>query len=359
MLSTAFEAATDESEVLARLSALCGDKGLDALSSRLRSLARFVGSDMRKIDGDLSGLLESKPRSVVERGALHLLRQGGKRLRPLCVALAARLGKGFGPSAHELAIAVELVHNATLLHDDVVDLGERRRGEATARALYGNAASIFAGDWLLIEALRRVHRAGVPQVLEQLLGTIDEMIAAEALQLEGRGKLTLSHEAYFRVVEGKTASLFRWALMAGGRAGGLDEATCARLCDYGHALGVAFQLTDDVLDYTGNPALVGKALLSDLREGKLTFPLLIALERDPSLAALLEEHLAIREDEGTPEEIRRRVLACVESSGAIAYATNLARSYAERAIASIQGVSEGKAREALTTVALATVYREM
>src|SRR5262249_22155884 len=148
---------------------------------------------------------------------------------PLCVALAARAGNGFGAAARQLAVAVELVHTATLLHDDVVDVGDTRRGAPAARVVYGNAASIFAGDWLLVEALRRVRAAAVPDALDRLLDIIEEMIMAESTQLDRRGVMVADRAAYFRVVEGKTASLFRWALWAGGRAGGLDERACRAL----------------------------------------------------------------------------------------------------------------------------------
>src|SRR5213076_2069185 len=165
--------------------------------------------------------LVARGTDVVSRSVGHLLDLDGKRLRPLCVALGARAGAGFTGPARELAVAVELVHTATLLHDDVVDLGEKRRGADTARAVYGNAASIFAGDWLLIEALRRVRHAGVRGLLDRLLDVIEEMIIAESVQLEGRRRADLGRAAWMRVAEGKTASLFRWAMLAGGRAGGL------------------------------------------------------------------------------------------------------------------------------------------
>src|SRR5439155_11378446 len=123
----------------------------------------------------------------------------GKHLRPLCVALASRLGAGFTAPARSLAVAVELVHSATLLHDDVVDVADRRRGEPSARIVYGNAASIFAGDWLLVAALRRIAATGIDGLLERMLAVIDDMIAAESLQLERRGRLAGDRDDYFRI----------------------------------------------------------------------------------------------------------------------------------------------------------------
>src|SRR5262249_20100903 len=154
--------------------------------------------------------------------------------------------------ARAYAVAVELVHNATLLHDDVVDLGDKRRGADTARVVYGNAASIFAGDFLLIEALRRIQAAGLPAVLDKGLDVIRQMVIAETLQLESRGRVRSSIDDYFRIVEGKTASLFQWAMFAGARAGGVSPEIEGALETYGLKLGVAFQLVDDVLDVAGD-----------------------------------------------------------------------------------------------------------
>src|SRR5262249_38017531 len=145
---------SESPDVMARLGELCQLRGLPGLADRLQLLGEIAGEDLMWCEAELEAL--PRYQSPVFSSATHLLDLGGKRLRPLCVALAARAGIGFGPAARELAVAVELVHSATLLHDDVVDLGTMRRGAPTARAVYGNAASIFAGDWLLIEALRRV-----------------------------------------------------------------------------------------------------------------------------------------------------------------------------------------------------------
>ena len=220
---------TTDTSVMDRLGAGCRDAGLDRLAERMAMLRDIAATDLRAVEAALAELPVSG--TVVVRGALHLVALGGKRLRPLCVALAARAGRGFGPAAHELAVAVELVHNATLLHDDVVDLGDVRRGAPTTRALYGNAASIFAGDWLLTEALRRVRRADVPGTLDRLLDVIQDMIAAESQQLENRGRLVADRgdlQAVHRRA-GKTAALFRWAMDAGARAGGLAEPHCQAL----------------------------------------------------------------------------------------------------------------------------------
>jgi len=275
-------------------------------------------------------------------------------LRPLCVALASRTGEGFSAAARHLATAVELVHSATLLHDDVVDLGHVRRGQPTARMIYGNAASVFAGDWLLIEALREVRRAQVPGALDELLSVIEEMIRAEAIQLEARGSIVADRETYFAIVRGKTASLFRWALFAGARAGGLDPAAARALERYGENLGIAFQIVDDALDLAGDTATLGKSLFSDLREGKITYPLIVALERDPEMAPLLEAAIS---DASADADVSLRVLASLRRTGACAAALDLAKHHARVAVAELEGAPPSEARHLLALVAEATTER--
>jgi len=179
---------TDAStDVLTSLRAVCDSRGLDDLSAHLADLADLVKWDMTALEEGIQSLPVGE--SVVHKSAHHLLQIAGKRLRPMCVVLASRLGDGLDAKTREFGVAVELVHCATLLHDDVVDAGDQRRGMPAARTLFGNAASIFAGDWLLVDALRRVRAAEMPDVLVRLLDIIDEMIFAEAIQLENRGKI--------------------------------------------------------------------------------------------------------------------------------------------------------------------------
>lgn len=351
------ETATDPrgEGVLTRLSSICATNGLDGLAGRLGDLTGWVGGDVARIEASLGELALAD--DVVGQSAGHLLRRPGKRLRPMCVALAARAGSGFDASARELAVAVELVHAATLLHDDVVDLGDVRRGAPTARTVYGNAASIFAGDWLLVEALRRVRGAAVPDTLERLLEVIDEMIRAEAVQLERRGRVDTTRESWLQVVEGKTAALFRWAMFAGGRAGGLDTESCRALETYGMHLGVAFQAVDDVLDLTGDAAVTGKALFVDLREGKMTWPLIVAAERDPSLSADLARIVALPEGDDDAE-LKARVLGSLARTDAVRDCMALARERATRAVDFLSALPPGRAIDALATVAEAAVARQ-
>lgn len=343
-------------EILERLQSLCGENDLPDLEAKLADLAAFVGSDLAPIDEALRAVSGER---AAHQGAAHLLSLGGKRLRPICVALAAKLGRGFDERALSLAVAVELVHAATLLHDDVIDMADTRRGKPTARAIWGNSVSIYAGDWLLIEALRRVSAVGIPDLLTTLFDVIEEMIVSESIQLESRGKLDVDRDRWHRVAEGKTAALFRYGMRAGGRVAGLSDEEIAALEAYGSHLGFAFQAVDDVLDFGGDPERTGKALFTDLREGKATYPLILAVEREPSAAALLRELVDASEEELAAGMGARysEVLALLERTQALEDARAFAFEQADRAIAALGRWPKGPAIDALTTVARAAVAR--
>ena len=343
-------------EPLGRLGAVCARRGVPGLAARLLELRRWIAEDMEGVEAELARLPRGS--SAVRRSAHHLLDLGGKRLRPACVALAARLGSGFGEAARDCAVAVELIHNASLLHDDVIDLGSRRRGAATARAVYGNAASVVAGNWLLVTALERVERTGLPGIVGRTLATIGEMIVGETIQLENRGRLEPSREDYFRVIRGKTAALFRWALFHGGVAGGLARRDCLALERYGSHLGVAFQLVDDLLDYTGDAGRTGKPLFADLREGKMTYPLLLGLERDASLRPLAAEVLAGPADAALPAGLGDRVREALVACGGLDDCRALAVKEARAGIACLEPIADGTGRAALVALAEALVHRD-
>lgn len=354
MTTTLPDLAAKPDEVFENLEGVCAVRGLDSLAGRLLDLRIWLEGDLAEIERALR--VAATGDSLAQKAARHLLDQDGKRLRPICVALSARTGTGFTAAARTYAVAVELVHNATLLHDDVVDVGDLRRGSPAARVVYGNAASIFAGDWLLTDALCRIQGAGQPEVLARMLEVIKEMVIAESLQLARRGKVHSSPTDYFRIVDGKTASLFRWAMFAGARAGGVDTSAAAALEAYGQKVGVAFQLVDDLLDFAGDPAATGKSLLTDLREGKMTYPLILAIERDPDLAPLLE-HFCAAEDAAMDPDLATRIARTMSSAGITEDCLALADRLCHEAIRSLSVLPPSRARAALEAVALATPRR--
>ena len=299
-------------DVLTPLEQATAREGLAVLAQRLAELRTFLADDLGALESTLSTLIPEKE-NLAHHAAAHLLEQPGKRVRPICVFLAAQCGTFTSESVEKLrmlAVAAELVHAATLLHDDVIDQGMDRRGAPTARVVYGNAASVLGGDHLLLEALDRVRQVGEPTLLASLLQVISQMVAGEALQLERRGRFEPDPDTYNRVVNAKTAALFRWAMSAGATVGGLPAATVEALGGAGAALGIAFQLVDDALDLAGDPKVLGKDGLLDLREGKLTWPLIIACERDPGLQTLLAtvaNDPGLLDDPARCERLRRRL----------------------------------------------------
>ena len=342
-------------EVFGSLSRACEARGAHSMTDRLTDISRWLEQDLADVERAISSIGKSGD-TAAEKSARHLLDRGGKRLRPICVALAARMGTGFNEAARTFAIAVELVHNATLLHDDVVDLGDVRRGAPAARMIYGNAASIFGGDWLLVEALTRIQAVAMPGVTDRFLAVIREMVIAEAWQLERRGRLNATAREYFEIVRGKTASLFRLAMFAGARAGGTPDDVCAALEEYGTHLGLAFQIVDDVLDFDGDGAELGKTLLTDLREGKMTYPLIVASQKSPQMAPLLAE-VAAAEETALDPDLARRITAIVRETHATKIALDLATEMCAEANNCLSRLPAGRARDALAGVALATPTR--
>jgi len=279
-------ATSPRTNVLADLGTAAHRSGVLPLAQRLARIRQWLGDDLALLEADLDATASGP--DLAHKAARHLLERPGKRVRPLAVYLASMTAAGAdaaGPAdgVKHLAVAAELVHAATLLHDDVIDEGTERRGATTARLVYGNSASVLAGDHLLVTALQRVTETGQTETLAELLACIGDMVAAEALQLKLRGTFVPDRDLYMEVIDGKTAALFRWAMRAGGRAAGHSPQVVDALGDAGRALGIAFQLVDDVLDLDGDPRVTGKNSLNDLREGKLTWPLIVACERDKSL----------------------------------------------------------------------------
>jgi octaprenyl-diphosphate synthase len=335
-------------------------QGLGPLSQRLAELRSWLSDDLAELE---AALVEVEQAQVgldgcgTRQAMLHLLARRGKQIRPLCVILAARLGgHSMDATVRHLAVACELVHAATLLHDDVIDNSDMRRGAPASRILYGNSASILAGDHLLVEALRRVHQTGHTALVGALLDVISRMVSAEALQLERRGKFLPDRDVYMRVIAGKTAGLFVWGLEAGAQVAQMDAAARKALAGVGHSLGLAFQLVDDVLDLDGDPQQTGKAALADIREGKATWPLILAAERDDKVRQQLMDLAA---DDSLPltGAPAQALIDAVRRSGAISATRTLALSQAEAACQQLAALPAGRARTALELVVQSAVYR--
>jgi octaprenyl-diphosphate synthase len=242
----------------------------------------------------------------------------------------------------ELSVVVEIVHSSTLLHDDVIDEGDERRGARTSRLMYGNAVSVLAGDVLLVHALKRISQVA-PELMGDLLDTMMALVSGEVVQLRGRNRVDVSEQTYESILRDKTASLFRFAAAGAARLSGVSKKKELAVAEFGERLGMAFQLIDDVLDYSGTKT--GKTLCADLREGKVTLPLVLAAAEDPSLEQVVARAHA-GEDE-VMQEIRQRVL----QSGACEQVKRRAQVQTEKAIAALSAVEDSPAKSLLVQVA--------
>lgn len=259
-------------------------------TAQTHTSARHAGEYMGQIHALLSEALPQleaelerasrRGPSPLDKAAQQLLFAGGKRVRPLACLLVTRACGGDASRAIPLAAAVELIHSATLLHDDVIDEGEERRGRPASRVLWGNLVSVLSGDLLLTSALELVQSSGVEGAMSDVLATMQQLIGGEVAQLKARGREDLGIEGYLEIVRGKTASLFANACRAGARVAGAKPEVIEALGRFGERVGVAFQIIDDILDLSGIPHEVGKRLGHDLAEGKTTLPLALALAHD-------------------------------------------------------------------------------
>lgn len=336
---------------LESLGDLAGDARVgDCARQNLEQVTDALSVDLAWLGSELADACDRGP-SPASESAAHLVNAGGKRVRPVAVFLSAAAANGLSgdraPRARSIALAAELIHSATLLHDDVIDDSRERRGRETSRVVWGNAVSVLAGDLLLTHALEVVHAIEDGKVLGDLLATLRKMVEGEIVQLRGRASLDLSELTYERVVQGKTASLFAWACRSGARAAHGDERVAAALGAYGAHVGVAFQIVDDLLDLVGDPARTGKSLLGDVKEGKPTLPLLRAIARAPSI---LERVRRLR-DGAADEALAAEIASAIVASGACDEVRSRALAESNRALAALEGVPRGSAREALARVA--------
>ncbi len=237
-----------------------------------------IAPDLALVEASLRDRLESKVELIGVLGA-HLLSSGGKRLRPALVLLSAELCGYTGPRRIELAAALELLHTATLLHDDVVDLAEVRRGRPAANAIWGNRRAVLAGDFLYARASSIIVEDGNLEIVESYARTIRLMAEGELLQLERSFDVDITEAHYFEVIERKSATLLSNCCEIGSLLGGVTRGERNRIREYGRQLGLAFQLRDDCLDYESDLEDLGKQPLADVREGKVTLPLILALKR--------------------------------------------------------------------------------
>jgi octaprenyl-diphosphate synthase len=313
----------------------------------------LIVDDMAEVDRVIRARLHSEV-ALVNQVSEYIIHSGGKRLRPALVLLAANALGYRGDNHHEMAAVVEFIHTATLLHDDVVDNSDKRRGRDTANALFGNAASVLVGDFLYSRAFQmmvRVHNMRVMEVLSEATNIIAE---GEVLQLMNCNDPDIDEAAYLQVIRYKTAKLFEAAGRLGAIVMGSPRATEDALGNYGMHLGTAFQIVDDILDYSGAPEMIGKNVGDDLAEGKPTLPLLFAMKHaSPEEAGIIRAAIL----EGDASHFQD-ILGIVRRTGALDHAHRQAEAEADLAREAIRLLPDSQYKSALLELATFAVARE-
>jgi octaprenyl-diphosphate synthase len=321
----------------------------------IQALAR---TDMAAVDALIRRRLASDV-VLINQVAEYIIGAGGKRLRPMLLLLAAgSLGqhadKDIGPDAHQLAAVIEFIHTATLLHDDVVDESDLRRGRRTANAVWGNAASVLVGDFLYSRSFQLMVELDRVEVMRILADTTNLIAEGEVLQLLHVRNPDTDEAAYLRVIERKTAVLFAAATRLGALLAGADGAVQQRLHDYGLNLGYAFQIADDVLDYTSDAGTLGKNLGDDLAEGKATLPLIHAIGHSD---APVRNQLRAAIEHGDTSALPQ-VLDAIQATGGLEYSRERARGYADLAERALDGLDDNDYLAALRGLARYAVNRD-
>ncbi|HWA90929.1 MAG TPA: polyprenyl synthetase family protein [Rhizomicrobium sp.] len=317
--------------------------------SPVERLHALVAADMTATDRLIHERMGSTVATLIPDLARHLIDSGGKRLRPLLTLAAARLGGYSGQGHVRLAAAVEFIHTATLLHDDVVDESSLRRGKVSANIVWGNKPSVLVGDFLFSRAFQLMVETGSLTVLDILAGASAIIAEGEVLQLKSANNLGVTEEDYLRVVSAKTAALFAAAAESGAVIAGQTDAKIAAMRDYGQNLGIAFQLVDDALDYSGRQALMGKSVGDDFREAKVTLPVILAYARADDVAKKFWVRTIETGPQGEPD--LDKAITLVEQTGAIGETMARARRYADLARRALEPLPEGEIRTALADIA--------
>ena len=319
---------------------------------KLELLYNLIGSDMKAVDAVIRARLHSDV-VLVRQVAEYIIQSGGKRLRPALVLLAAGALGYRGTHHHELAAVVEFIHTATLLHDDVVDESDLRRGRETANALFGNAASVLVGDFLYSRSFQMMVEVGDMRVMRVLSDATNVIAEGEVLQLMNCHDADVDEARYLQVIRFKTAKLFEAAAQLGAIVGGASPEIEKCMAEYGMHLGTAFQLIDDVLDYSGAEVETGKHLGDDLAEGKPTLPLIYVMQNGtPEQAACVRKAIENGGRDDFPQ-----VLAAIRATGALEHARQQAKAEADLATIALQALPASTYKDSLIELCLFAVAR--
>ena len=316
--------------------------------SPVERLNALVAADMKAADRLIHKGMASSVELIPDL-ARHLIESGGKRLRPLLTLAAAKAGGYAGDGHIRLAAAVEFIHTATLLHDDVVDESTLRRGKVSANLVWGNKPSVLVGDYLFSRAFQLMVETGNLTVLDILSNASAIIAEGEVMQLGSSSNLAVSEAHYMKVVSAKTAALFSAAAEGGAELSGRDADFVAAMKAYGENLGIAFQLVDDALDYSGRQALMGKSVGDDFREAKMTLPIILSVARADETARAFWQRVI--ETGNQTEADLHHAISLVEQTGSIQETMRRARAYADLAKAALGRLPASDIHKALADIA--------
>jgi len=320
-----------------------------------RQIMELVEDDLRRVEREIISEWVAPVEAITTIGR-YLQASGGKRLRPTLVLLAAKLFGGGGESAIRLGAVVEMIHTATLVHDDVIDEARTRRGRPSTNSKWGNHSSVLAGDWLYMQAFQIAVRERSFHILDLLIGVTQAMVEGELIQWQRIGSISVTEADYMDLVDRKTAGLFSTCARLGAVSAGADSAAESRLGEYAWNVGMAFQLIDDILDFTAHENVLGKPVGNDLSEGKVTLPLIYALQdASASERDFIATVLADRSYERVPFE---SVLEMIRRCRGIERARERAAGFVERASAMIAEFPDSPCQRALCAIASLVADRE-
>lgn len=327
----------------------------DAAQKPHDRLNEWLAADMAAVNATIRDRMSSEHAPRIPEVTAHLIEAGGKRLRPMLTLAAARLCGYAGADHVKLAATVEFIHTATLLHDDVVDESQRRRGRPTANLLWDNKSSVLVGDYLFARAFQLMVEPGSLRVLSILSNAAATIAEGEVLQLTAAQDLRTDEAIYLKVVRGKTAALFSAATESGAVLAGADEAQVQALFTYGDALGIAFQIVDDLLDYGGSSAAIGKNTGDDFRERKLTLPVIKAVAGADAAERAFWERVIEKGDQRDGD--LEQAMAIMARHGAMEAARTDALMWAARGRAALQALPAHPLRDMLADLADYVVAR--
>ncbi len=314
---------------------------------------QLIADDMSAVNHLITKRLESDV-VLINQLSQYIIHSGGKRLRPMLALMTAKACGYEGGKHIDIAAIVEFIHTATLLHDDVVDNSDMRRGKETANTVWGNEAAVLVGDFLYTRSFEMMVDVGEMRVMEVLAQTTNIIAEGEVLQLLNCNDPETTEERYLDVIHSKTAKLFEAACQLGAVINGDDAIIEHAVTQYGMYLGTAFQLVDDILDYSASASEMGKNVGDDLAEGKPTLPLIIALQRSEGADAQL-----IREaiENGNGLESLDRIMQIIQNTGALAYAASLAKVERDKAVEALKPLKDSKYKSALVALAEFSIER--